>query len=152
MSHLKRGSLKNRDGHRSSSKTCRILGLEGVSDPLAHTLLPTSPIGGLLQFPWRGAHHCVSWNSSDGKKLCAELRSDRGSQGRLQGQGSPGLREGEPDQPCRPSLPPAPSLAWSYFQAAWSPVPAPQTTLTLSATPALVWSTSRLATQAAQAG
>lgn len=51
-----------------------------------------------------------------------------------------------------PSLPPGPSLDWSSPQAAWSPAPALRTTLTPSATPAPVWSTSPPATQAAQTG
>lgn len=60
-----------------------------------------------------------------------------------------GLMEGEPGQPYQPSLPPAPRLDWSSSQAAWSPAPAHRTALTLSATLALTWSTSRPATQAA---
>lgn len=89
------------------------------------------------------------------KDLCVELKSltmvVRGGF-RAEGALARGLREEESGQPCRPSLPPVPSLGWSSFQAARSPAPARQTTLTLSVTPALGWSTSRPATQAAGTG
>lgn len=61
-------------------------GWKGVSEPLVQTLLRTSPIGGLLQLPLQGAHHCLSWSSSDSERpLCGAEISDHGRQGRFPG-------------------------------------------------------------------
>lgn len=133
--------------------------------PLVQTLLPTSPIRRPLEAssPFPCSHTFIARNSpphvreQPAKNLCelelsghcslawgAGLRAEVASAG--------GLREGAPDQPFWPSFLPAPTVGWSSFQAAWSPAPAHRMILTLSVTPAPMWSTSHPATRAAQTG
>lgn len=143
-------------------------GWEGSLRPLVQAPLPTSPTG--REVPWSSqpifllAHPhrqelttSVSGSSTDGEKpvwggagrpLLILVGSQAGGEVHLAARGP---REAEPGQPCWPSLPAVPSRSCSSFQAAWSPAPARRTTLTPSATPAPVWSSSRPATQAAPA-